>query len=64
MIEPLLVSSLMSHDTFLRDWIIDGEFPSAIEGSRLEVPGSCTSSPSLGSGVIMVDGAVLGEIGS
>jgi len=25
MIEPLLVSSLMSHDTFLRDWIIDGE---------------------------------------
>jgi diguanylate cyclase (GGDEF)-like protein len=25
MIEPLLVSSLMSHDTFLRDWIIGGE---------------------------------------
>jgi len=25
MIEPLLVSSLMSNDTFLRDWIIDGE---------------------------------------
>lgn len=25
MIEPLLVSSLMSHDTFLRDWIMDGE---------------------------------------
>ena len=25
MIEPLLVSSLMSHDTFLRDWLMDGE---------------------------------------
>lgn len=25
MIEPLLVSSLMSHDTFLRDWILGGE---------------------------------------
>ncbi len=25
MIEPLLVSSLMSHDTFLRDWIMGGE---------------------------------------
>lgn len=25
MIEPLLVSSLMSHDTFLRDWIMEGE---------------------------------------
>lgn len=25
MIEPLLVSSLMSHDTFLRDWIMNGE---------------------------------------
>ncbi len=25
MIEPLLVSSLMSHDTFLRDWIMSGE---------------------------------------
>lgn len=25
MIEPLLVSSLMSNDTFLRDWIIEGE---------------------------------------
>lgn len=25
MIEPLLVSSLMSHDTFLRDWIMKGE---------------------------------------
>lgn len=25
MIEPLLVSSLMSHDTFLRDWILSGE---------------------------------------
>jgi len=25
MIEPLLVSSLMSHDTFLRDWILNGE---------------------------------------
>lgn len=25
MIEPLLVSSLMSNDTFLRDWIIQGE---------------------------------------
>ncbi len=25
MIEPLLVSSLMSNDTFLRDWIMEGE---------------------------------------
>lgn len=25
MVEPLLVSSLMSHDTFLRDWIMEGE---------------------------------------
>jgi len=25
MIEPLLVSSLMSHDTFLRDWLLEGE---------------------------------------
>lgn len=25
MIEPLLVSSLMSNDTFLRDWLMDGE---------------------------------------
>jgi len=25
MVEPLLVSSLMSHDTFLRDWIMGGE---------------------------------------
>lgn len=25
MVEPLLVSSLMSHDTFLRDWILSGE---------------------------------------
>lgn len=25
MIEPLLVSSLMSHDTFLRDWLMSGE---------------------------------------
>ncbi|AHJ14329.1 sensor domain-containing diguanylate cyclase [Sulfurospirillum multivorans] len=25
MIEPLLVSSLMSHDTFLRDWLMEGE---------------------------------------
>lgn len=25
MIEPLLVSSLMSQDTFLRDWVMDGE---------------------------------------
>lgn len=25
MIEPLLVSSLMAHDTFLRDWIMEGE---------------------------------------
>ena len=25
MVEPLLVSSLMSNDTFLRDWILGGE---------------------------------------
>jgi len=25
MIEPLLVSSLMAHDTFMRDWILEGE---------------------------------------
>ncbi|MBN1839339.1 MAG: GGDEF domain-containing protein [Campylobacterales bacterium] len=25
MIEPLLVSSLMAHDTFMRDWIMEGE---------------------------------------
>ncbi len=25
MIEPLIVSSLMSHNTFVKDWILDGE---------------------------------------